>query len=63
MEKTKNMSVYLEESQIRYLKLVSMMHGLNSSEYLRTLIDDDMCENEEICRQFETIIFKEYFSL
>ena len=57
MEKTKITSVYLEEVHIKYLTLISVANGLNKSEYIRTLIDDDMFENEDFVKQFEKIIF------
>ncbi|WP_193224705.1 hypothetical protein [Bacillus sp. B1-b2] len=57
MEKTKHTSVYLEESQIRYLKLQAMLNNLNVSEYLRYLIDEDMQANSELCKQQEKYLF------
>lgn len=57
MEKTKHASVYLEESQIRYLKLQAILNNFNVSEYLRYLIDEDMQANSELCKQHEKILF------
>jgi hypothetical protein len=57
MEKTKHVSVYLEESQIRYLKLQAMLNNLNVSEYLRSVIDEDMEANSDICKEHEKILF------
>jgi hypothetical protein len=57
MEKTKHASVYLEESQIRYLKLQAMLNNFNVSEYLRYLIDEDMEANSELCKEHEKILF------
>lgn len=58
MEKTKNTSVYLEEVHIRYLALMSVISGLNKSEYLRSILDDDMAENAEVVKEFQNPCFK-----
>lgn len=57
MEKTKQTSVHLEQIHIKYLDLMSVITGLNKSEIIRTLIDDDMLANKEICRTYEKILF------
>lgn len=57
MGSTKNTSVYLENDQINYLALMSIISGLNKSQYIRQLLDEDMLENEEIVRAFENILF------
>ncbi|MBU8768766.1 hypothetical protein [Cytobacillus oceanisediminis] len=57
MEKVKNSSVYLEEVHLKYLALMSIISGLNKSEYLRSLIDDDMLKNEDIVKQFEKLLY------
>lgn len=57
MEKTKASCVYLEEVQLRYLALMGVIHNLNKSEYLRTLIDDDMEENSELVKLYEKILY------
>lgn len=57
MEKTKNTSIYLEEAHIRYLALMSIISGLNKSEYIRTLLDDDMLENAELVKEFQKLLF------
>ncbi|MGG1396907.1 hypothetical protein ABE288_03530 [Bacillus salipaludis] len=57
MEKTKNTSVYLEPIHIKYLALMCVISGLNKSEYIRSLLDDDMAENAEIVKQFEKILY------
>lgn len=57
MEKTKQTSVHLEEVHIKYLALMSVIEGVNKSEYIRTLLDDDMLANEEICKQYEKILY------
>lgn len=60
METTKATCVYLEPCQIRYLKLISMINGFNNnSEYIRTLLDDDMEKNQNICEQYSQILFAE----
>jgi len=58
MEKTKQTSVHLEDVHIKYLALMSVISGLNKSEYIRSLIDDDMLANEEICKTYENILHK-----
>jgi hypothetical protein len=57
MEKTRNTSVYLEDVHIKYLALMSVLSGLNKSEYLRTVLDDDMKANEDICKEYEKILY------
>lgn len=57
LEKVKNSSVYLEEVHLKYLALMSIISGLNKSEYLRSLIDDDMLKNEDIVKQFEKLLY------
>lgn len=57
MEKTKPTCVYIEEVHLRYLALMSVISGLNKSQYLRTLIDDDMEQNAEIVKQYEKILY------
>lgn len=57
MEKTKQTSVHLEEIHIRYLALMSVISGLNKSEYIRSLLDDDMRENKETVKTFEKILY------
>lgn len=61
MEKTKNTSVYLEDSQIRYVALMAFRSNFNKSEYIRSLIEDDMERNCEVVKQFEKLIFKQTF--
>ncbi|UTI43735.1 hypothetical protein [Niallia sp. RD1] len=61
MEKTKHASVYLEESQIRYLKLQAMLNNFNVSEYLRCLIDEDMETNNDICKEYEKVLYTDNF--
>ena len=57
MEKTKHVSVYLEDCQIRYLKLQAMLNNLNVSEYLRSILDEEMEANSDLCKQYEKILF------
>lgn len=57
MEKTKNTSVYLTDTEIKYLALMSVISGLNKSEYVRSLLEDDMLVNSEIVKQFEKILY------
>lgn len=57
MEKTKQTSVHLEECQIRYLKLQAMLNNLSVSEYLRSIVDEDMEANSELCKENEKILF------
>lgn len=57
MEKTKNTSVYLEEVHIRYLALMCVISGLNKSEYMRSILDDDMAENAEVVKEFQKLLF------
>lgn len=56
-EKSKATCVHLEEVHLRYLALMAILSGLNKSQYLRTLVDDDMNENSEICKQYSQILF------
>jgi hypothetical protein len=55
--KTKNTSIYLDPSQIRYLKLLSMIEGMTMSQLIREMLDRDMQANKEICKQHEQILF------
>ncbi|WP_176547148.1 hypothetical protein [Bacillus sp. AFS053548] len=57
MEKTKQTSIHLEEIHIKYLSLMSVISGLNKSQYLRELLDSDMLENEEIVKTYEKILY------
>lgn len=57
MEKTRLTSVYLEESHLKYLGLLSTQTGLSKSQILRTMIDDDMALNSDFVKTFEKIIF------
>jgi predicted CopG family antitoxin len=54
---TRNTSIYLEPSQIRYLKLLSMIGNMSMSELIREMLDRDMQANKEICKQHEKILF------
>jgi hypothetical protein len=57
LEKTKNTSVYLEDLHIKYLALMSAFTGLNKSQLIRDMIDNDMINNEEFVKTFEKIIY------
>ena len=57
MEKTKQRSIHLEEIHIKYLSLMAVIHNMTKSEYIRSLLDDDMSVNEEIVKQFEKILY------
>lgn len=57
MEKTKNTSVYLESVHIKYLALMSVLSGLNKSELIREMLDRDMAENADICKEYEKILY------
>lgn len=56
---TKNTSIYLEPSQIRYLKLLSMIEGMTISQLIREMLDRDMQSNSDICKQHKEILFAE----
>jgi hypothetical protein len=58
MEKTKPSCVYLEETQMRYLSLLSVITGLNKSQLLRDMIDNDMAQNEELVKTYEKILYR-----
>jgi hypothetical protein len=57
MEKTKNTSVYLEDVHIKYLSLMSAFTGLNKSQLIRDMVDNDMRENQEFVKTFEKILY------
>jgi hypothetical protein len=57
MEKTKNNSVYLEDVHMKYLALMSVITGLNKSQLIRDMIDNDMSANKELVKEYEKILF------
>jgi hypothetical protein len=57
MEKTKQTSVHLEEIHIKYLSLMSIITGLNKSQLIRDMIDNDMEQNKEIIKTYEKILY------
>ncbi|MEW5553193.1 hypothetical protein ABGT22_25385 [Peribacillus frigoritolerans] len=57
MEKTKQTSVHLEEIHIKYLSLMSLITGLNKSQLIRDIIDNDMEQNKEIIKTYEAFLY------
>jgi hypothetical protein len=57
MEKTKINSVYLEDVHMKYLALMSVIMGLNKSQLIRDMIDNDMSANKELVKEYEKILY------
>ncbi|MGG7621954.1 hypothetical protein [Bacillus coreaensis] len=58
MEKTKQTSVHLEPIHSKYLDLMSVITGMNKSQLIRDMIDNDMSANKDIVKTYEKILFK-----
>jgi predicted DNA-binding protein len=58
MEKTKQTSVYLEDVHSKYLDIMSLNTGLNKSQLIRDMIDNDIEQNKDSVKKYEKILFK-----